>query len=71
MRFQILLPAVVFGSAAVATQLNERYVDPTFNLLNRRQQFTPTTTTAQGNTCADAFGAGYVTCKSAAAMKTP
>jgi hypothetical protein len=64
MRFQIVLPAVLFGSAVVASQLNERFVDPHYNFLSRRQQFVPTTTTAQGQTCSDAFGAGYVTCKS-------
>lgn len=31
--------------------------------LNKRQQFTPEVTTAEGATCADAFGPGYETCQ--------
>jgi len=63
MRFQqFTLSALLFGSAALATQLNERFSDG-INPLTKRQQFVPTTTTAQGETCADAFGAGYVTCR--------
>jgi hypothetical protein len=64
MRFQqFTLSALLFGTAALATQLNERHEDG-INPLTKRQQFVPTTTTAQGETCADAFGAGYVTCTS-------
>jgi hypothetical protein len=62
MRFpQIAFSTLLLGSAAVATQLNERFSDG-LNPLTKRQQFVPTTTTAQGETCADAFGDGYVTC---------
>jgi hypothetical protein len=62
MRFpQIAFSTLLLGSAAVATQLNERFSDG-LDPLTKRQQFVPTTTTAQGETCADAFGGGYVTC---------
>jgi hypothetical protein len=59
---QIAFSAVLVGSA-VATSLNERFVDDGFNALTKRQQFIPTTQTAAGDTCADAFGAGYLTCR--------
>jgi hypothetical protein len=61
---QIAFSALAMGSAVAATNLNERFVDDGFNALTKRQQFVPTTQTAAGSTCADAFGAGYVTCKS-------
>jgi hypothetical protein len=59
MRFQLILSSI-FVAGAVA-ELNERYVDD-YGVLAKRQQFKPTTTTAEGSTCADAFGEGYVTC---------
>jgi hypothetical protein len=59
---QIICSAAVVGSAVAA--LNERFVDDGFNALTKRQQFIPTTQTAAGDTCADAFGAGYLTCTS-------
>jgi len=63
MRFpQIAFSTLLLGSAALATQLNERFSDG-LDPLTKRQQFVPTTTTAQGETCADAFGDGYVTCR--------
>jgi hypothetical protein len=58
---QIICSAAVVGSAVAA--LNERFVDDGFNALTKRQQFIPTTQTAAGDTCADAFGAGYLTCR--------
>jgi hypothetical protein len=62
---QIVLSTLLAGSAFGASQLvNERFVDDGFNALTKRQQFVPTTQTAAGDTCADAFGAGYQTCKS-------
>jgi hypothetical protein len=61
---QITLSALAMGSAVVATGLNERWVDDGFNALTKRQQFIPTTQTAAGDTCADAFGTGYQTCTS-------
>jgi hypothetical protein len=35
------------------------------SLMKRASQFVPNTTTAEGSTCADAFGAGYLTCREA------
>jgi hypothetical protein len=51
--------ALVSSVLADGDVLNDRYVQH----LGKRQQFTPTTQTATGNTCADAFGAGYVVCR--------
>jgi hypothetical protein len=62
---RLVFSVLAVGSAVAATQLNERFVDDGFNALTKRQQFIPTTQTAAGDTCADAFGAGYETCKSA------
>jgi hypothetical protein len=59
MRFQEI--AILFSATVLAAQLNERQADAGSALM-RRQQFTPVTTTAEGATCADAFGAGYQTC---------
>lgn len=56
-----LLVTFLFGASALAAQLNERYTGD-LSILQKRQQFKPSTTTAEGSTCADAFGAGYVTC---------
>jgi len=61
MRLQeIALSSLLWGASIVTAQLNERFVE---DGLVKRQQFTPTTTTAEGATCADAFGDGYVTCR--------
>jgi len=62
MRLPTVVSLVLFGATSLAAMLNERFVD---EVLVKRQQFTPTTTTAEGATCADAFGAGYVTCRNA------
>jgi hypothetical protein len=59
----LILSVLAMGSAVAATQLNERFIDDGFNALTKRQQFIPTTQTAAGETCADAFGDGYETCK--------
>ncbi|KAF2665129.1 hypothetical protein BT63DRAFT_85717 [Microthyrium microscopicum] len=59
----VLLATLVFGASSLAA-LNERFVDNT-GLIHKRQQFKPSTTTAEGSTCADAFGSGYVTCRDA------
>jgi hypothetical protein len=59
---KVTLSALAMGSVVAATQLNERFADDGFNALTKRQQFIPTTQTAAGDTCADAFGAGYQTC---------
>lgn len=56
-----LLSTLLFCSSVLAAQLNERFIDDPMGLA-RRQQFVPTTTVAEGSTCGDAFGAGYVTC---------
>jgi len=69
MRIQLLVSSLLFGSSALAAQLNERFIGDPMSL-ERRQQFKPTTTTAEGSTCADAFGAGYVTCMSLRALRT-
>ena len=61
MRLPTTLSLLLFGATSLAAMINERFVD---EVLVKRQQFTPTTTTAEGATCADAFGAGYVTCQS-------
>jgi len=62
MRLPTTLAVLLFGATSLAAMINERFVD---DALVKRQQFTPTTTTAEGATCADAFGAGYVTCRNA------
>jgi len=63
-----------FASTALALQLNDKHMHfheaRGLNVLEARQQggkFTPPTTTATGDTCADAFGAGYITCRDATA----
>jgi hypothetical protein len=61
MLFSNIAFSAVFVGSALAT-INERFVDDGFNALLKRQQFIPTTQTAAGDTCADAFGAGYLTC---------
>jgi len=66
MRFQeIAVSAFLLSATASAFQLHERYVGEEASLLFKRQQFTPTTTTAEGATCADTFGPGYTTCREA------
>jgi hypothetical protein len=60
---RVILSALAIGSAIAATQINERFVDDGFNALTKRQQFIPTTQTAAGDTCSDAFGDGYETCR--------
>ncbi|KAF2437007.1 hypothetical protein EJ08DRAFT_691310 [Tothia fuscella] len=62
MLFSKFAYSAIFVGSAVAS-LNERFVDDGFNALTKRQQFVPTTQTAAGDTCADAFGAGYQTCR--------
>jgi hypothetical protein len=62
MLFSNIAFSAVFVGSALAT-VNERFVDDGFNALLKRQQFIPTTQTAAGDTCADAFGAGYLTCR--------
>jgi hypothetical protein len=64
MRFsEIALSSLIFGATALAAQLNERFIQENeLDNLMKRQQFTPSTTTAEGATCADAFGQGYLTC---------
>jgi hypothetical protein len=57
--FALASAALVSSVLADGEILNERYVQT----LDKRQEFTPTTQTASGNTCADAFGAGYVVCR--------
>jgi len=64
----IAFSAILLG-AAHANVLNERFVDDGFNALTKRQQFEPTTQTATGSTCADAFGGGYVTCRDTTATQ--
>jgi len=59
---QVAFSALLLGAAS-ANAINERFADDGFNALTKRQQFMPTTQTATGNTCADAFGDGYVTCR--------
>jgi hypothetical protein len=62
---KIALSTLLFGVTVLATQLNERFIQADqLDALMKRQQFKPTTTTAEGATCADAFGAGYTTCMS-------
>lgn len=56
----------VFALASAATsfalQLND--LESPANVLDKRQNvFSPNVTTATGDTCADAFGTGYVTCR--------
>lgn len=70
----MLFRAVALAALATTTlahQLNDRHLHfheaRGLNVLEKRQdqQFQPTTTTATGDTCADAFGAGYETCREA------
>jgi hypothetical protein len=65
MRFQeIVFSSLLFGATVLAAELNTRFIDEPLHLvLAKRQQFKPQTTTAEGATCADAFGQGYETCK--------
>lgn len=64
MRFlEIALSTLLLGATVLAAQINERFIqEDQLNALMKRQQFKPTTTTAEGATCADAFGSGYETC---------
>jgi hypothetical protein len=67
MRFQeIAISTLLFGASAIAAEVEERQLNVnTLNMLLKRQsQFVPNTTTAEGTTCADAFGTGYETCAS-------
>jgi hypothetical protein len=57
----------LFAAVALASDLaverRSAHVHPGPALLSKRQeQFVPNTTTAEGSTCADAFGNGYQTC---------
>jgi len=75
---QVALAAYFLASAASATHLHERHVD-VGNLFERSSYggasagpavylFEPTIQTAEGQTCAAAFGSGYETCKSHATV---
>jgi len=63
MLFNTLAFSALLLGAASATTLNERFVDG-LNPLTKRQQFLPGVQTATGETCSNAFGAGYETCTS-------
>jgi len=64
MRFEIAISSL-FLSATVFANAHVHPGSP-FGLLEKRQdQFVPNTTTAEGTTCADAFGDGYDTCRNA------
>jgi hypothetical protein len=66
MLFKTVASSLLLG-AATATTLNERFVDDALSAVVKRQlskQFVPGTQTATGDTCAVAFGTGYVTCMS-------
>jgi len=69
MRFQeIALSTLFFGATVLATnnhlQQRHAHVHPG-DIFKRQSEFVPNTTTAEGSTCADAFGAGYETCREA------
>lgn len=65
------LALAALATTTIAHQLNDRHLHfhEARHVLDKRQdqQFSPTTTTATGDTCADAFGAGYETCREATA----
>ncbi|KAF2402881.1 hypothetical protein EJ06DRAFT_527862, partial [Trichodelitschia bisporula] len=57
-----LFISALFFASALGSSLNERHADA-HGLAKRDEKFVPTTHTAQGDTCAEAFGTGYITCR--------
>ncbi|KAL8739911.1 MAG: hypothetical protein Q9190_007332, partial [Brigantiaea leucoxantha] len=54
------LLALALASSAVASNLN--VLIPRELRVRQDQSFTPTTSSGEGATCADAFGEGYILC---------
>jgi hypothetical protein len=60
------LALVALVSTTIASHLNDKHMHlhnaRSLNILGKRQEYTPSTQTAPGDTCAAAFGSGYQTC---------